>query len=133
MKLGVMGAGLASMGWEKALDYCQKVGLDAIELPVGAYPGKPFFDPEEVLGDPAAQQKIRDDVAKRGLEIIGLAVHGNPVSPDRELAARHADRSLGLVDAAVAACAEAYGGRVLTLDRRDFAPLAADLGLTLLP
>ena len=89
MKLGVMGAGLASMGWDKALDYCQKVGLDAIELPVGAYPGKPFFDPEQVLDDPTAQQKIKDDVARRGLEIIGLAVHGNPVSPDRELAARH--------------------------------------------
>ncbi|MCH7474952.1 MAG: hypothetical protein IIA27_09800 [Gemmatimonadetes bacterium] len=33
MKLGVMGAGLASMGWDKALDYCKKVGLEAIELP----------------------------------------------------------------------------------------------------
>lgn len=82
MKLGVMGAGLGGMGWEKALDYCQKVGLDAIELPVGAYPGKPFFDPEEVLKNASSQQKIKDDVKKRGLEIIGLAVHGNPVSPD---------------------------------------------------
>ena len=82
MKLGVMGAGLGGMGWEKALDYCRKVGLDAIELPAGAYPGKPFFDPEEVLKSASAQQKIKDDVAKRGIEIIGLAVHGNPVSPD---------------------------------------------------
>jgi sugar phosphate isomerase/epimerase len=77
-----MGAGLGAMGWEKALDYCKKVGLDAIELPVGAYPGKPFFDPEEVLENSASQQKIKDDVKRRGLEIIGLAVHGNPVSPD---------------------------------------------------
>ncbi len=81
MKLGVMGAGLGAMGWEKALDYCQKVGLDAIELPVGAYPGTPFFDPEDVLKDAKAQQKIRDDCKRRGLQIIGLAVHGNPVSP----------------------------------------------------
>jgi sugar phosphate isomerase/epimerase len=82
MKLGVMGAGLGAMGWEKALDYCRKVGLDAIELPVGAYPGTPFFDPAEALESPPLQQKIRDDVKRRGLEIIGLAVHGNPVSPD---------------------------------------------------
>lgn len=81
MKLGVMAAGLGAMGWEKALDYCKKVGLDAIELPVGAYPGAPFFNPEEVLKDPSAQAKIRSDCRKRGLEIIGLAVHGNPVSP----------------------------------------------------
>lgn len=89
MKLGVMGAGLGAMGWEKALDYCQKVGLDAIELPVGAYPGQPFFDPAEVLKSASQQQKIKDDVKKRGLEIIGLAVHGNPVSPDNDTAATH--------------------------------------------
>jgi len=89
MKLGVMGAGLAGMGWDKALDYCQKVGLEAIELPVGAYPGRPFFNPEEVLKDSTAQKKIKDDVARRGLAIIGLAVHGNPVSPDPELRAQH--------------------------------------------
>ncbi len=84
MKLGVMSAGLAAMGWEKALDYCQKVGLDAIELPVGCYPGKPFFDPEQVLKDAAAQKKIVEDCKKRKLEIIGLAVHGNPVHPNPE-------------------------------------------------
>ncbi len=88
MKLGVMSAGLASMSWEKALDYCQQVGLEAIELPVGAYPGKPFFDPAEVLKDASAQQRIKDDCAKRNLEIIGLAVHGNPVSPDPDARAR---------------------------------------------
>ncbi|MFH1747647.1 MAG: sugar phosphate isomerase/epimerase [Planctomycetota bacterium] len=89
MKLGVMGAGLGGMNWEQALDYCQQVGLEAIELPVGAYPGKPFFDPAEVLKDAKAQQKIKDDCAKRNLEIIGLATHGNPVSPDPELRAQH--------------------------------------------
>ncbi|MGD8451176.1 MAG: sugar phosphate isomerase/epimerase [Phycisphaerae bacterium] len=89
MKLGVMGAGLGGMGWEKALDYCKKVGLDAIELPVGAYPGKPFFDPDAVLKDPKAQQRIKNDCKKRGLEIIGLAVHGNPVSPIPKIRRQH--------------------------------------------
>lgn len=89
MKLGVMAAGLAQMGWEKALAYCQQVGLEAIELPVGAYPGKPFFDPDDLLASETAAQKIRDDCARHGLEIIGLAVHGNAVSPDPDLRAAH--------------------------------------------
>ncbi len=89
MKLGVMGAGLAGMAWEQALDYCKQVGLDAIELPVGAYPTAPFFDPAEVLADKGKQQQIVDDVKARGLEIIGLAVHGNPVHPDEKLAQDH--------------------------------------------
>lgn len=90
MELGVMGAGLGSMGWEKALDYCRKVGLDAIELPVGCYPGQPFFNPEDVLKDRAAQRKIVEDCESRGLAIRGLAVHGNPVHPDRAIAKAHA-------------------------------------------
>ena len=90
MKLGVMSAGLGGMGWEKALDYCQQVGLDAIELPVGCYPGQPFFDPREVLKDRAAQKRIVADCRQRGLDIIGLAVHGNPVHPDRSIAKAHA-------------------------------------------
>jgi len=89
MKLGVMGAGLGSMGWDKALEYCRKVGLEAIELPVGAYPGKPFFEPEDVLKDATAQRKIREDCKKHGLEIVGLAVHGNPVSPDPAVREQH--------------------------------------------
>jgi len=89
MKLGVMGAGLASLGWEKALDYCKTLGLEAIELPVGGYPGTPFFDPEQLLREPAAQQKIKDDCARRGLAITGLAVHGNPIHPDAAIAQQH--------------------------------------------
>ena len=41
MKLGVMGALFGGMKIDDALDYCQKVGLDAIELPAGAYPATP--------------------------------------------------------------------------------------------
>jgi len=89
MKLGVMGAGLGSMGWEKALDYCQQIGLEAIELPVGGFPGKPFFDPQEVLKSKALQDKIKDDVKKRGLVVSALAVHGNPVHPDPNVAKQY--------------------------------------------
>ena len=60
MKIGVMSAGLGGMEFEKALDYCRSLGLGAIELPVGAYPGKPFFDPEEVLKSKPKQQEIID-------------------------------------------------------------------------
>src|SRR5688572_21995527 len=45
MKLGVMSALFAGMPLDDALDYCANVNLDAIELPVGGYPGQPFFDP----------------------------------------------------------------------------------------
>jgi uncharacterized protein len=51
----------------------------------------------------------------------------------RELLTRYADLRLGFADAAVIACAERHGGRVLTLDRRDFDVVAAEVSLTILP
>ena len=43
-----------------------------------------------------------------------------------ELMRRYEDLPLGLADASVIACAERSGGRVLTLDRRDFAIVAGE-------
>lgn len=51
-----------------------------------------------------------------------------------EIDRRFADLDLGFADAAVVAIAEALDlPRIATTDRRDFEPLAAPLGLTLLP
>ena len=81
MKLGVMAALFAGRTLEDTLAYCAESGLDAIELPVGSYPGAPFFDPAKVLGSTKEQNRIKSLVADHGLEISGLAVHGNPVHP----------------------------------------------------
>ena len=51
----------------------------------------------------------------------------------RQLAKKYADLPLGFTDAAVAACAEANGKRVLTLDIRDFSVVGKETGLTILP
>jgi hypothetical protein len=51
----------------------------------------------------------------------------------RDLTSRYADLPLGLVDAAVIACAERNGGRTLTLDQRDFGIVAGDVPLELWP
>lgn len=49
------------------------------------------------------------------------------------LSQRYESMQLGLVDAAVIACAERRGGRVLTLDRRHFDVVAREVRLELLP
>jgi predicted nucleic acid-binding protein len=51
----------------------------------------------------------------------------------RELVRRYANLPLGFADAAVIACAERSGGRVLTLDLRDFGVVAREAPLHLLP
>ena len=86
MKLGVMSALFSGMKLDKVVEYCAEVGLDAIELPVGGYPGKPFFEPNKVLGSAKLQNDIKSLLADRELALSGLAVHGNPVHPDRKIA-----------------------------------------------
>jgi sugar phosphate isomerase/epimerase len=89
MLLGIMSSSIAPLGWDKALAYCRQLGLDAIELPCGAYPGSRLLDAEAALADPALQQRIKDDVARHGLTISALSCHGNPVHPDPAVARAH--------------------------------------------
>ena len=60
MKLGVMGALFGQLSLDEALDYCKKVGLDAIELPAGAYPG----DPWKLAGIQKDKKRLADLKAK---------------------------------------------------------------------
>jgi len=88
MKLGVMAALFDGWDFDEALRYCASIGLEAIELPVGGWPGTPFFDPRKVLASDAKVDEVKALVADHGLVISGLAVHGNPVHPDRNKAKR---------------------------------------------
>ncbi len=88
MKLGVMAALFGGMKLDDALDYCQRLGLDAIELPAGAYPG----DPWKLGGihkDKDKLKQLKAKIADRGLKVEGIAVHGNPVHPNKRIAAAH--------------------------------------------
>ncbi|MBV9171316.1 MAG: PIN domain-containing protein [Chloroflexi bacterium] len=51
----------------------------------------------------------------------------------RQLVQQYADLPLAFADAAVVACAERNGGRVLTLDLRDFGVVARAGRITILP
>ena len=88
MKLGVMGALFGGMKLEEALDYCQRVGLNAIELPAGGYPGDPW-KLQGIARDKKRLAELKAMLADRGLEAHGVAVHGNPVHPNRKIAAEH--------------------------------------------
>lgn len=88
MKLGVMAALFNGRDFEEVLAYCAESGLDAIELPVGGYPGAGLFDPAKALSSKRERDRINGLLNDYGLECSGLAVHGNPVHPDK----RHAKK-----------------------------------------
>ncbi|HMN95696.1 MAG TPA: sugar phosphate isomerase/epimerase [Phycisphaerales bacterium] len=89
MKLGVMGAIFAGRSLAEAVEACGEFELDAIELPVGAYPGAPFFEVRKVLARKGGAQEIAAVCRESAIEISALAVHGNPVHPDAAIARAH--------------------------------------------
>lgn len=91
MKLGVMGALFGGMSLDDALKICAELELDSIELPVGAYPGKPFFDPKKVNASTKQINEIKAKIKDHGLTVSGLAVHGNPVNPNKAAAKKDHD------------------------------------------
>ena len=100
----------------------------------------PYLVPAATLGEIAFLIEQRLGMAALDLLLADLQSGAYTLDCDegdigrtRALVERYADLSLGLVDAAVIACAERNGGRVLTFDRRDFGVVAAEGTIAILP
>ncbi len=102
--------------------------------------GGPYLVPVSILGEACymierdlGTQPLLDFLADADEDLFTLDCGDRDVTRIRELIERYDDLHLGFADAAVAACAERNGGRVLTLDRRDLEVVGRELGLEVLP
>jgi sugar phosphate isomerase/epimerase len=77
VKLGVFTVVFGELPLADALDRVVALGLDAVEIGTGNYPGDAHFTSD-----------LRREVEARGLEISALSCHGNPLHPDEDFARR---------------------------------------------
>ncbi len=89
MKLGVFTPLFGNLKFEQMLEKVARFGLDSIELGTGNFPGSDHIDLDALLEDERLATGYLKQVESAGLSISALSCHGNPVHPDRELAARH--------------------------------------------
>jgi len=89
MKLGVLTVPLYSMSFEEAVKYLHGIGVEALEVGAGGYPGKGHFDPDVLLNDPAKIEEIKAILKKYNMALPALSCHGNPVHPNKAEAARY--------------------------------------------
>ena len=89
MKLGVLTVLFQDRTLEKVLDTVKEMGLQAVELGTGGWPGNAHCNPSELLKDRTATMALRKAVEKRGLIISALSCHGNPLHPDYNIAAEY--------------------------------------------
>jgi predicted nucleic acid-binding protein len=114
-------------------------GHVAVRAALTADPG-PYFVPVGILAEVAYLFESRNRSEVLDAFLVDLESDGytldcgeNDLPEIRLLMRRYADLLLGFADAAVIACAERHGGRVLTLDLRHFGVVAREGRITLLP
>ena len=86
MKIGVFTVLLGDTPFEEALDYLVDLGVEAVEIGTGAYPGNAHCDPAALLRSERQLNAFRDAVQRRGLIISALSCHGNPLHPQGRIA-----------------------------------------------
>jgi sugar phosphate isomerase/epimerase len=89
MKIGVFAVLFSDRPFEKTLDYLVELGVEAVEIGTGAYPGNAHCDPAKLLGDEKRLRDFKKAVDKRKLVISALSCHGNPLHPDQRIAQAH--------------------------------------------
>lgn len=87
MKLGVFAVLLADKTLDEACAYLKSLGVQAVEIGAGGYPGNVHCKPAELLGDSKKLGDFKATIEKHGLEISCLSCHGNPVHPNAKMAA----------------------------------------------
>jgi sugar phosphate isomerase/epimerase len=86
MKLGVFTVLYQNLPFEEMLDKLSDMGVEAIELGTGNYPGNSHCNPDELLESPEKIKSFQRAIERRGLTISGLSCHGNPLHPDNKTA-----------------------------------------------
>src|SRR5262249_20120665 len=89
MKVGIFAVLFAQRPFEEVLDHIKEAGCEAVEIGCGGYPGDAHCRPKDLLADKQARQRLKDAVARPGIEISALSCHGNPLPPDRGIAGAH--------------------------------------------
>jgi len=87
MKLGVFTCLLQNLPLEEALKYFKSLGIEMIELGCGGFPGNAHCDPQTLLNNEDEFNKFVALINKYDMQISALSCHGNPVHPNKKIAA----------------------------------------------
>jgi sugar phosphate isomerase/epimerase len=89
--IGVFDPVYDTLSLDQMLDKVTALGLEAMEIGTGGYPGSNHCPIDELLADPAKAKAWVKKFEDRGLRVATLSCHGNPIHPDAKHAARDAE------------------------------------------
>ena len=89
--IGVFDPVYAKLSLDEMLDKVSALGLEAMEIGTGGYPGANHCPLDEIYNDSAKAKAWLKKFEDRGIRVATLSCHGNPVHPDAKHAAKDAD------------------------------------------
>ena len=89
--IGVFDPVYADLSLDAMLDKVSALGLEAMEIGTGGYPGAKHCPVDELLEDPAKAKAWLKKFEDRGIRVATLSCHGNPVHPDEKHAKKDAE------------------------------------------
>src|ERR1039457_5857976 len=88
MKVGLFTALLANLSLDEVIAKVKPLGIEALELGTGNFPGEPHLK-LEWLHDASQLQEFQLQLADAGLAIRALRCHGNALHPNKAIAKLH--------------------------------------------
>ena len=89
--IGVFDPVYADLSLEAMLDKVSALGLEAMEVGTGGYPGSNHCPIDEIYNDSAKAKAWVKKFEDRGIRVATLSCHGNPVHPENKHAAQDAE------------------------------------------
>jgi sugar phosphate isomerase/epimerase len=89
--IGVFDPVFEKLSLDEMIDKISSMGIEAVEIGTGGYPGTVHCPVQEMLDDPGKLRAWKKKFEDRHIQVATLSCHGNPVHPDARIAQRDAE------------------------------------------
>ena len=89
--IGVFDPVYDHLSLDEMLEKISALGMEAVEMGTGGFPGTKHCPVAELLADPAKAKAWKRKFEQRNILVAKLSCHGNPVHPNPEMAKRDDD------------------------------------------
>ncbi|MBO0910202.1 MAG: sugar phosphate isomerase/epimerase [Acidobacteria bacterium] len=87
MPIGVFDPAFPQLTLDQLVEKYQELGVEAAEIGTGGYPNNKHCPLDDLVRDPAKLREWKKKFEDHNIQIATLSCHGNPVHPDKSIAA----------------------------------------------
>ncbi|MEY2411875.1 MAG: hypothetical protein QOD84_481 [Acidobacteriaceae bacterium] len=89
--IGVFDPVFDHLSLDEMIEKISSLGIEAVEIGTGGYPGTKHCPVQELLDDPGKLNAWKKKFEDHNIQVATLSCHGNPVHPDSKIASRDAE------------------------------------------